>query len=75
MQRSFRHTALSCAFITAAGCSSQHMQRLNSVGKDYDMAVLCGVGVIGGAAAGYALKGEDDVLAGCAVGGSSGPIT
>jgi hypothetical protein len=45
MQRSFRLAALSCAFLIAAGCSSQQMQGLNSVGKDYGMAVLCGVGV------------------------------
>ncbi|WP_137822712.1 OmpA family protein [Pseudomonas sp. D(2018)] len=76
MHRSFRLTALSCAFLTAAGCSSQQMQDLqesvNSVGKDYGMAVLCGVGVVGGAAAGYALKGKDGVLAGVAVGGALG---
>lgn len=76
MHRSFRLTALSCAFLTAAGCSNQQMQDLknsvNSVGKDYGMAVLCGVGVVGGAAAGYALKGKDGALVGGAVGGALG---
>lgn len=76
MHRSFRLTALSCAFLTAAGCSSQQMQGLkdsvNSVGKDYGMAVLCTVGVVGGAAAGYAMKGKDGALVGAGVGGALG---
>ncbi|MDH4564185.1 OmpA family protein [Pseudomonas sp. BN411] len=76
MQGSFRLTALSCAFLTAAGCSSQQMQGLkdsvNSVGKDYGMAVLCTVGVVGGAAAGYALNGKNGAIAGGAVGGALG---
>ncbi|PYC29598.1 porin [Aquipseudomonas alcaligenes] len=76
MRNAFRLSALSCAFITAAGCSTQQVQGLkdsvNGVGKDYGMAILCGVGVLGGAAAGYALNGEKGAIAGGAVGGALG---
>lgn len=76
MQSSFRLTALSCALLTAAGCSSQQVQGLkdsvNTLGKDYGMAVLCGVGVVGGAAAGFAVNGEKGALAGAAMGGALG---
>lgn len=77
MQKSFRLTALSCAFLTAIGCSTQQMQGLkdsvNTIGKDYGTPVLCGVGVVAGAAAGYALKGnKDGILIGAAAGGALG---
>lgn len=76
MQKTFRLTALSCAFLTVAGCSSQQVQSLkdsvNTIGKDYGMPVLCGVGIIAGGAAGYALKGKDGALIGAAAGGALG---
>ena len=76
MQKTFRLTALSCAFLTAAGCSSQQVQSLkdsaNTLGKDYGMAVLCGVGIVGGAAAGFAINGEKGAIAGGAVGAALG---
>lgn len=76
MHRPFRLTALTCALLTAAGCSSQQVQGLkdsvNTLGKDYGMAVLCGVGIVGGAAAGYAINGEKGALAGSAIGGALG---
>lgn len=34
MQKSFRLTALSCAFLTAAGCSSQQMQGFKDTVND-----------------------------------------
>lgn len=76
MHKTFRLTALSCAFLTAAGCSSQQMQgfkkSVNTIGKDYGMPVLCGVGILAGGAAGYALKGKDGALIGAAAGGAIG---
>ncbi|QWV17061.1 OmpA family protein [Stutzerimonas zhaodongensis] len=76
MHHSFRLTALSCAFLTIAGCSNQQMQGLKdsvtTIGKDYGMPVLCGVGIIAGGAAGYALKGNDGALIGAAAGGAIG---
>ncbi|WAB98334.1 MULTISPECIES: OmpA family protein [Pseudomonas] len=78
MHRAFRLTALSCAFITAAGCSTQQMDTLSKkvkdIGRDYGMPVLCGVGVVAGGAAGYALKGKDGILPGAAVGGAVGCV-
>jgi len=78
MQSMFRLTALSCAFITAAGCSSQQIDNISKsvkdIGRDYGMPVLCGVGVVAGGAAGYALKGKDGILPGVAVGGTLGCI-
>lgn len=76
MQGSFRLTALSCAFFLVAGCSSQQMQDLKhsaqAIGKDYGMPVLCGVGVLAGGAAGYAMKGKDGAIIGAAAGGAVG---
>jgi outer membrane protein OmpA-like peptidoglycan-associated protein len=76
MKSLFRLTALSCAFMTAAGCSNQQMQgfknSVNDVGRDFGMPVLCGVGVIAGGAAGYALKGKDGALIGATAGGALG---
>ncbi|WP_408600328.1 OmpA family protein [Pseudomonas sp. PLMAX] len=76
MQKTFRLTALSCAFLMVAGCSSQQVQGLkdsvHTIGKDYGMPVLCGVGIIAGGAAGYALKGKDGALIGAAAGGAIG---
>lgn len=78
MHRVFRLTALSCAFITAAGCSTQQMdtisKKVKDIGRDYGMPVLCGVGVVAGGAAGYALKGKDGILPGAAVGGAVGCV-
>ncbi|MFJ4114359.1 OmpA family protein [Pseudomonas sp. NPDC089758] len=78
MHRAFRLTALSCAFITAAGCSTQQMdtisKKVKDIGRDYGMPVLCGVGVVAGGAAGYALKGKDGILPGAAVGGAVGCV-
>ena len=78
MQSMFRLTALSCAFITAAGCSTQQMDSISKsvkdIGRDYGMPVLCGVGVVAGGAAGYALKGKDGILPGVAVGGTLGCV-
>ncbi|MGE8467703.1 MAG: OmpA family protein [Pseudomonas putida] len=76
MQSMFRLTALSCAFITAAGCSSQQMDNISKsvkdIGRDYGLPVLCGVGAVAGGAAGYALKGKDGILPGAAAGGALG---
>lgn len=76
MQKSLRLVALSCAFFSAAGCSTQQIQgfkqSVNTIGKDYGMPVLCGVGVVAGGAAGYALKGKDGALIGAAAGGAIG---
>jgi len=76
MQGTFRLVALSCAFFSVAGCSTQQMADLrtsvNTLGKDYGMPVLCGVGVLAGGAAGYALKGKDGALVGAAAGGVVG---
>ena len=76
MQGSFRSIVLSCVFFSVAGCSNQQMQDLKSsvsaIGKDYGMPVLCGVGVLTGGAAGYALKGKEGVLVGAAAGGAIG---
>lgn len=78
MQRLFRLTALSCAFLTAAGCSTQQMDNISKtvkdIGRDYGMPVLCGVGVVAGGAAGYAIKGKDGILPGAAVGGAVGCV-
>lgn len=78
MHRAFRLTALSCAFITAAGCSTQQMdtisKKVKDIGRDYGMPVLCGVGVVAGGAAGYALNGKDGILPGAAVGGAVGCV-
>lgn len=76
MQSSFRLTALSCALLTAVGCSNQQMQGIknsvNNIGKDYGMPILCGVGLVAGATAGYAMNGKNGALAGAAVGGALG---
>lgn len=76
MNKSFRLTALSCAFMIAAGCSSQQMQdfnaTVNDIGKNYGMPVLCGAGMIAGGVTGYALSGKDGVVAGAAIGGALG---
>ena len=76
MKKSFRLTALSCAFMIAAGCSSQQMQdfnaTVNDIGKNYGMPVLCGAGMIAGGVTGYALNGKDGVVAGAAIGGALG---
>ncbi len=78
MPRMFRLTALSCAFVTAAGCSTQQMDNFSKtvkdIGRDYGLPVLCGVGVVAGGAAGYALKGKDGILPGAAVGGAVGCV-
>ena len=76
MLNTFRLTALSCALLTVAGCSGQQMQGLKDsvsiIGKDYGMPILCGVGVVAGGAAGYALKGNEGAMIGAAAGGAIG---
>ncbi|MNO36040.1 Outer membrane porin F precursor [compost metagenome] len=78
MQSMFRLTALSCAFMIAAGCSSQQRESISKtvkdIGKDYGLPVLCGVGAVAGGAAGYALKGKDGILPGAAAGGALGCV-
>ena len=78
MQSMFRLTALSCAFMIAAGCSSQQRESISKtvkdIGKDYGLPVLCGVGAVAGGAAGYALKGKDGILPGAAAGGAQGCV-
>lgn len=75
MQR-FRLTALSCAFLTAAGCSTHQIQQMKNqaaaIGKDYGLQAGCGLGAIAGAAAGYAISGEDGAVAGGLLGGAIG---
>ncbi|MDG1580833.1 OmpA family protein [Pseudomonas sp. GOM6] len=80
MNSSFRLTALSCAFLTAAGCSTQQMEGLNNFGKEYGTYALCGAGVLAGAAIGYATTDKDAdtntrlkrTTAGGAIGGAIG---
>jgi outer membrane protein OmpA-like peptidoglycan-associated protein len=58
MQTSFRLTAISCAFLTASGCSTTQYQDMknsvNEFGSEYGTVALCGLGAVAGAVIGVA---------------------
>ena len=68
MRPVFRVSALACV-IALTGCSSTQM---NELGRDHGTAVLCGVGLLGGALLGAAINGKNGALAGAALGTAAG---
>lgn len=75
MHKTFGHTALMSA-ILLAGCSSAQLSQMqdtvDSLGKDYGTAILCGAGMVVGGGLGYAANGKNGALAGAAVGTALG---
>lgn len=61
--------SLLASTIALTSCSSTQMDTL---GRDHGTAVLCGVGLLGGALLGAAVSGKQGALVGGAVGAAAG---